>query len=96
MSDAQYAAIVALIGAWDARTGDARYNLASRNCVHFVAEAARRVGLAQVDQPGLMKKPRAYLLAVEAANAGRVIAVNRGGAPYLARLAPVDPSRAAR
>lgn len=72
LSDAQYAAIRGLAAAWDEKTGDARYNLDHRNCVHFVKEAARIAGLGGLDRPKLMKKPDAYLRAVAAANPGRV------------------------
>ena len=89
LSDAQYAAVVAMFAGWDPRTGDGHYNLASRNCVHFVAEAARRIGLAGTVQPELMKKPSAYLLAVEAANVGRVTPINLPGVRYLSRLTPL-------
>ncbi len=41
LTDAQYAAVLALVREW-ARRGDTRYNLNRRNCVHFVQEAARR------------------------------------------------------
>ncbi|WP_293876484.1 MULTISPECIES: hypothetical protein [unclassified Sphingomonas] len=89
LSDAQYAQVLALIAAWDDKTGDGRYNLNSRNCVHFVKEAARIVGLSGLDQPKLMKKPRSYLKAVAAANPGRVTPVNLRGKAYLASLPPL-------
>ena len=90
MNDAQYAQVLTLIAAWDEKTGDGRYNLNSRNCVHFVKEAARIVGLTGLDQPRLMKKPRSYLKAVAAANVGRITAVNMHGKAYLATLPPLD------
>ena len=90
LTDAQYAQVLALVAAWDEKTGDSRYNLNNRNCVHFVKEAARIVGLAGIDQAGLMKKPRSYLLAVEAANEGRVVRVNQQGKVYLATLPPLE------
>ena len=88
LTDPQYAEIRALVAAWSERTGDSRYSLNNRNCVHFVREAARIAGLAGLDQPRLMKKPRSYLQAVEAANRGRVTAINLTGAAYLATLPP--------
>ncbi len=33
-----------MVAAWDEKTGDSHYNLNQRNCVHFVQEAARRIG----------------------------------------------------
>lgn len=89
LSDAQYAQVLTLIAAWDEKTGDGRYNLNSRNCVHFVQEAARIAGLSGLDQPGLMKKPRSYLKAVAAANSDRVTLVNMHGKAYLAALPPL-------
>ncbi|WP_454278083.1 hypothetical protein [Sphingomonas sp. Marseille-Q8236] len=94
MSDAQYADILALIAAWDEKTGDARYNLNNRNCVHFVQEAARRLGLVGLDHPELMKKPRSYLKAVAQANADQVTVIGQNGKAYLATLPPL-PSGAA-
>ena len=90
LTDAQYADVLKLIAAWSEKTGDAHYNLNNRNCVHFVKEAARVVGLSGIDQPKLMKKPRSYLLAVQAANQGAVVKVNQPGKTYLASLPPID------
>ncbi len=86
LSDRQYAALLDLARAWSEEGGDNRYNLNRRNCVHFVQEAARRLGLTGLDQPKLMKKPRSYLKAVTAANEGRVIALGVPGKAYLASL----------
>ena len=96
VSDAQYAALLDLIRAWDEKTGDATYNLNKRNCVTFVREAARRAGVAQVDFPKLMKKPSSYLRAVYAANPGQLLALEQTGKqwfaanPPIAGIAPVD------
>lgn len=90
LTDAQYASVLTMIAAWSEGTGDARYSLNHRNCVHFVKEAARLAGLTGLDFPKLMKKPRSYLLAVQAANAGRVRAINQPGDAYLATLPPID------
>jgi hypothetical protein len=92
MTDEQYNAVLRLIAAWDEKTGDAHYNLGNRNCVHFVKEAARIVGLTGLDQPKLMKKPRSYLQAVAAANAGRVTILDMHGKAYLATLPPLQAS----
>jgi hypothetical protein len=85
LTDAQYAAVLALVREWG-KTGDTRYNLNRRNCVHFVQEAARRAGLSGTDQPALMKKPRSYLRAVAAANPGRVVVLNVHGRDWLDTL----------
>ena len=94
MSDAQYAAVVALANAWDDKGPDSTYDLKTHNCVHFVRAAARIVGLDGLDHPELMKRPRSYLKAVAAANAGRVTPIDEGGKAYLASLSPIgdDPS----
>ena len=95
LTDAQYAEVLALVAAWSEKTGDATYSLNTRNCVHFVKEAARVAGLTAIDFPKLMKKPRSYLLAVQAANAGRVVAINKDGKDYLATLPPIGTAPAA-
>jgi hypothetical protein len=89
LTDAQYTQVLALVAAWDEKTGDATYRLNTRNCVHFVKEAARVAGLTGLDFPKLMKKPRSYLLAVQAANKDRVTAVNQKGKEYLTTLPPL-------
>jgi hypothetical protein len=63
VSDAQYDALMALVAKWKAIPGKS-YNLNKRNCVHFVGEAARVVGLDVVFDPKLMKKPKGFLLAI--------------------------------
>lgn len=88
LTDAQYDRMLALIREWGA--SDVRYSLGKRNCVHFVKAAAALVDLAGTEQPKLMKKPRSYLLAVAAANPGRVTTVAMKGQDYLASLPPTD------
>ncbi|WP_294237386.1 hypothetical protein [uncultured Sphingomonas sp.] len=95
MTDAQYADILALVAAWDEKTGDAHYNLNNRNCIHFVQEAARRLGLVGLDHPELMKKPRSYLKAVAEANKDRVTVIGQHGKAYLASLPPLQAAPAA-
>jgi len=90
LSDAQYGAVLALVREWDASTGDSTYNLGKRNCVTFVREAARRVGLTAVDFPKLMKKPTSFLRAVAAANAGQIRVIEQDGKAYLAEHPPLD------
>ena len=92
LTDGQYAAVLALVREWG-ETGDTRYNLNRRNCVHFVQEAARRAGLSGTNQPALMKKPRSYLRAVAAANPGRVVVLNVHGRDWLDTL-PALPNGA--
>jgi hypothetical protein len=95
LTDAQYTSIRALVDEWDAVKGDPTYRMNTRNCVHFVAEAARRAGLRTLDFPKLMKKPRSYLKAVAAANATQVTVIDRHGKEYLASLPPVTSAASA-
>lgn len=95
MTDARYAAVLALVGEWSGDKGRSEYRLGDRNCISFVQEAARRVGLTGLEHPRLMKKPRSFLKAVAAANLGRVTAIGQHGKAYLASLAPMTPSRVA-
>lgn len=59
LTDAQYGAVRARIAAWR-REGDT-YDLSRRNCVHFVREIARAVGLAVREDAAFIKQPRAFL-----------------------------------
>ncbi len=89
MSDAQYVAVLRLVEAWSEGKPDSVYRLSDHNCVTFVKEAARIVGLTGLDQPKLMKKPRSYLKAIQAENAGRVMPIGQHGKEYLASLPPI-------
>jgi len=60
LTDAQYAAMMAVVEAWRTRPSPS-YNLNRANCVHFVGELARAAGLAVTFPKRLMKKPRSYL-----------------------------------
>ena len=92
LTDTQYTQVLALVSAWDEKSGDARYDLGTRNCVHFVQEAARRSGLVNVQFPKLMKKPRSYLKAVAAANPGVVTVIGLSGKTYLDALPALAPA----
>lgn len=87
MTDAQYADVLSLVDAWSEGKPDGVYRLGDHNCVTFVKEAARRVGLLGLDKPGLMKKPRSYLKAIQVENVGRVTAVGMHGKAWLAAFA---------
>ncbi|WP_200909283.1 MULTISPECIES: hypothetical protein [unclassified Sphingomonas] len=87
LSDAQYASVRSLIDEWGEK-GDSHYNLNRRNCVHFVAEAARRSGLTVVEDKKLMKKPRSFIQSIEQANAGRVTVVELPAKAYFATQPP--------
>lgn len=94
MTDQQYNAVLGLIRGWSENGGNSDYNLNTRNCVHFVAEAARLIGLTGLDHPTLMKRPRSFLQAVAAANAGHVRVIDEPGKTYLASLPPLARSNA--
>ena len=96
ITDAQYADVLALVAQWGGPGEDSRYRLNTHNCVHFVQEAARRVGLTDVERPGLMKRPRSYLQSIAQANAGKVTIIARQGRDYLPTLATLAPATAAR
>ena len=59
LSDAELDAVMATVEKW--RTlPQPSYNLNRQNCVHFVADVARSLGMAVETPKGLMKKPRSY------------------------------------
>ncbi len=67
LSDAQYHAVMAVVEEWRSRVQPS-YNLNRRNCVHFVAEIARNIGLRVENAERLMKRPRSFLLHVRGQN----------------------------
>jgi len=89
LSDAQYRAVMAVVEAWRNRPQPS-YNLNHRNCVHFVAELARTVGLRVEEVPGLMKRPRSFLLHVRELNPG--LAPAAAPAPAAASTAGTRPA----
>jgi hypothetical protein len=71
LTDAQYAAVMAVVDQWRNREQPS-YNLNRRNCVHFVAEMARTVGLRVENADRLMKRPRSFLQHVRNLNSRRL------------------------
>ena len=69
LSDEQYADVLAIVDRWRNRRQPS-YNLNRRNCVHFVAEIARSVGLRIEGAERLMKRPRSFLEHVRGLNPG--------------------------
>jgi hypothetical protein len=67
LSEDRYQAVLTVVERWRNRPQPS-YNLNHRNCVHFVAELARAVGLRVEEVPRLMKRPRSFLLHVRALN----------------------------
>ena len=48
------------------------YSLSDANCVYFVADIARTLGLSADPKPGLMLKPKSFLQSVRDANRGAI------------------------
>lgn len=69
LTDAQYAAVMATVARWRGLPAPS-YDLGHRNCVFFVGDVARTLGLRVEDAPALMKKPRSYLQHLVALNPG--------------------------
>lgn len=95
LSDAQYVAALRAIREFGPK-GNQTYELNHRNCVSFVQEVARAIGLAGTDQPRLLKRPRSFLDAVEAANPGKVTLLHQHGTAYIAslpHLPGIDPNK---
>jgi hypothetical protein len=67
LSDGEYDQVMATIARWRSLKQPS-YDLGSRNCVHFVADLARSVGMTVDTPPKLMKKPRSYLEHLTAEN----------------------------
>lgn len=67
LSDSDYDRVMATIAKW--RTSpQPSYDLGAHNCVHFVADLARSLGMTADTPPKLMKKPRSYLEHLTAEN----------------------------
>ena len=86
LTDPQYQAVMAVVEAWRNRPQPS-YNLNHRNCVHFVAELARTIGLRVEEVPRLMKRPRSFLLHVRELNPQ--LPAPRAASPQTPAPAPV-------
>jgi hypothetical protein len=60
LSDEEYGKLLATIEKWRTHKQPS-YNLNRRNCVFFVADLARTIGMTAATPKALMKKPRSYL-----------------------------------
>jgi hypothetical protein len=67
LSDGEYDRVMATIARWRAAPQPS-YDLGTHNCVHFVADLARSLGMAADTPKNLMKKPRSYLEHLTAEN----------------------------
>ena len=73
LSDEAYGSVTQVVDAWRSKAQPS-YNLNKSNCVHFVGEVAKAAGLNVTFAPALMKKPRAFLLAIRDENESRIVA----------------------
>jgi hypothetical protein len=67
LTDAEYDALMATVQRWRTMKQPS-YDLDKQNCVHFVGQIAASLGMKADPIKGLMKKPRAFLVAVTNAN----------------------------
>jgi len=67
LTDAQYEALMAVVEKWRAAPIPS-YNMNRSNCVHFIGDAAKAVGLIVTYPKALMKKPRSYLEEIQRLN----------------------------
>jgi hypothetical protein len=61
LSDAEYRKLIDHVERWRSRAGKS-YNLNTRNCVHFVMEAAALLGLNVNRKSKFFKKPKSFVL----------------------------------
>ena len=67
LSDEQYFAVVAQVREWQTEPGK-RYNLGERNCIHFVGELARLLGLTVEYPDNMLRRPKKWLNHITALN----------------------------
>ena len=91
LTDAEFRSVIALVERWQ-NLPQPSYSLDRNNCVSFVADVARLLGL-EADTRGVMRRPRAFLDRVRDANATVIAA--RSAAPAEPRVAAPAPAPAA-
>ena len=69
LSDEQYREVVALVRSWQNAPGRF-YDLKTRNCIHFVGEIGRLVGLRVEYPDDMLRRPRKWLNHIERLNPG--------------------------
>lgn len=69
LSDARYAAVLATVAQWRDRPQPS-YDLQTANCVFFIGDVARTLGMTVDDPPELMKRPRSYIINLIRLNPG--------------------------
>jgi hypothetical protein len=76
LTDAEYRTVMARVQYWR-DLPQPSYSLNDNNCVYFVADIARVLGLKADPKPGLMLKPRSYLVSVRQDNRDQIAARSR-------------------
>jgi hypothetical protein len=71
LTDEQYRTVMAVVDEWRNRQQPS-YNLSRANCIHFVAAVGSALGLRIELVPGLMRRPRSFLIHQRGLNTGRV------------------------
>jgi len=70
LSDEQYDQVLAIVKKWE-NLPQPSYDLHHANCVHFVGDVARALGMKVDDsQPKLMSRPRSYIINLIRLNPG--------------------------
>lgn len=69
LDDAAYARMLAVVADWDGRGGKS-YNLNRANCIHFVMDIARAVGLRTDPDTRFVKRPHGFMEELEGLNPG--------------------------
>jgi len=70
LTDAQYDQVLAVVRKWE-NLPQPSYDLHRANCVHFVGDVARALGMNVDDsQPKLMSRPRSYIINLIRLNPG--------------------------
>lgn len=69
LTDAQYQAVLAKVAEWRALPQPS-YDLHHRNCVFFVGDVARMLGMTVEDPQPLMSRPRSYIINLIRLNPG--------------------------
>jgi hypothetical protein len=67
ISDAKYYELIQLVEKWR-YLPQKSYNLNSRNCIHFVGEVGKLLGLKVDMKKELLKKPKSFLLYIKSLN----------------------------